>query len=59
MNVEEMEAEIIRKVFTPSYSHAEAILHRLHHLQSQMSHDDAIEVLHAEVTDYLPGEHMV
>lgn len=51
---EEQEAAIIRKVFVASYSHAEAVLHRLAKLQGRMSHDEAVAQLHAEVVEEEP-----
>jgi hypothetical protein len=49
VSTEEQEAEIIRAIYSPQYSHAERILHRLHILQGRMSHQEAIEQLHSEV----------
>ena len=49
MSSEEKEAEIIRVVYSKPYSHAEVILGRLHYLQGQMSHQEAIDVIHSEV----------
>lgn len=50
---ERKEAAIIRRVFAPGavYGHAENVLHRLAHLKLRLSHDEAVDQLHREVTD--------
>lgn len=50
---EHKEAAIIRRVFAPGavYGHAENVLHRLAHLKLRLSHDEAVDQLHREVTD--------
>lgn len=46
---DEEEAEIIRTIFRPSYSHAENVLLRLREYEKFMSTKDAIEKIHDEV----------
>lgn len=50
LSTEEKEAEIVRIVFKETYSHAEKIIHRLHRLQTEMSHDEAVDTIHSEIT---------
>ena len=46
---EEMEAEIVRKIFVGSYSHAENVLIRLRALEAVHGAQEAIAIIHEEV----------